>query len=811
MKGRASRIIVIIVAAGIVAIGVLSIRFEQARLKPKRFIAGQVAPEANEIRVTSTDQDYDENGRMILINGTCTLVEAFRSANENRAYDACPAGSADLPDTIILEANTTYTLNRPFSPNVIHALFNRGETILEGNGATIVRADDARSEFRLIYSSRNLTVRNTTFRGGNVRNLEFANSKGGAILHVGELTVEDCQFAENSAQDGGAIYSRNSGREAFATLTIVGSLFTGNSATRVGGALYMQGNGSILSSHFINNTGVMAGAVFRDTAGLRIPDPDRPGQFTLSPDKPMLVIKRSFFRGNRANQDAGAIYNRGKKCDLGDNVNAWAAMLTVVTSSFDGNESGGYGGAIGNGGIAEILSSSLVNNRAGTIGGGIANIGQAPCNAIAELKIRNTSISQNHAGTSGGGIASSLSHATILNSTIAGNETSDGESAGLSLTSSEAKVQNTILTGHAGNVCANIADGNSLLSQGHNILGNMAGCPFRTEEGAEGDLPDADAGLLALVGLDDNIPGNERHPLGPNSSAINAGDDSLCVDDADPDGPQLARDQLERDREGVCDIGALEAVCGDGVAHTPLDETCDDGNDVDTDNCLASCVAASCGDGIIHAGIEFCDDGNRDDGDNCPSTCQAPSCGDGIVQAGSGEACDDGNEDNRDGCLNSCITATCGDGIAKRDGEECDDGNPVDDDDCRNNCVAARCGDGMKQENEECDDGNRRTDDSCSNACRFFIAPAPALPPVPIGEEGGVMPGDQGASDPAQPDEMIDNETGMADGLEPTDIEGQTPSVGPTGGTASPPSSPSMDEEGGGNGGGGGCNLLMPE
>ena len=39
------------------------------------------------------------------------------------------------------------------------------------------------------------------------------------------------------------------------------------------------------------------------------------------------------------------------------------------------------------------------------------------------------------------------------------------------------------------------------------------------------------------------------------------------------------------------------------------------GNDVDTDDCLSTCVAAKCGDGAVFEGTEECDDGNADDMD----------------------------------------------------------------------------------------------------------------------------------------------------------------------------------------------------
>ncbi|MFZ6178167.1 DUF4215 domain-containing protein [Nannocystis pusilla] len=51
-------------------------------------------------------------------------------------------------------------------------------------------------------------------------------------------------------------------------------------------------------------------------------------------------------------------------------------------------------------------------------------------------------------------------------------------------------------------------------------------------------------------------------------------------------------------------------TCGDGVVEDF--EQCDDGNTIETDDCV-SCINAFCGDGIVRAGVEECDE----DGDNC--------------------------------------------------------------------------------------------------------------------------------------------------------------------------------------------------
>ncbi|HYO93764.1 MAG TPA: DUF4215 domain-containing protein [Polyangiaceae bacterium] len=110
--------------------------------------------------------------------------------------------------------------------------------------------------------------------------------------------------------------------------------------------------------------------------------------------------------------------------------------------------------------------------------------------------------------------------------------------------------------------------------------------------------------------------------------------------------------------EGACEDGeCLPPVCGDGIVQQ--DEECDDGNEVDTDECLPSCVLATCGDSLIWDGKETCDDGNDDNTDECPTTCEEAACGDGFVQADL-EGCDDGNLINGDGCSRTCAAETVG-------------------------------------------------------------------------------------------------------------------------------------------------------
>ena len=167
--------------------------------------------------------------------------------------------------------------------------------------------------------------------------------------------------------------------------------------------------------------------------------------------------------------------------------------------------------------------------------------------------------------------------------------------------------------------------------------------------------------------------------------------------------------------------------CGDGIVNGG--EQCDDGNDIDTDNCHNNCTPPTCGDGIINnSGCgETCDTnafpGNAPSshGPCRPGPCGNPAactfCGDGIVN--DGEVCDDGNNIDTDNCRNNCTPPICGDSIVgNTPGETCDPpGTPAGNNGntCRGDCTV--CGDGIVNDGEQCDDGNGVDTDACNNSC----------------------------------------------------------------------------------------------
>ncbi|MFP6625499.1 MAG: DUF4215 domain-containing protein [Deltaproteobacteria bacterium] len=161
---------------------------------------------------------------------------------------------------------------------------------------------------------------------------------------------------------------------------------------------------------------------------------------------------------------------------------------------------------------------------------------------------------------------------------------------------------------------------------------------------------------------------------------------------------------------------------GSGTSFSPL--TGQHGGAGGTLLATLSCRTAHCGDGVTDTG-EYCDDANLANDDGCPTTCLAESCGDGILQTWDGEQCDNGvanSNSTADACRLDCTNAFCGDSVTDT-GEECDQGadnSNVAGAICHEDCTAAGCGDGFVDSSlgETCDDGNTSNTDACLNSCR---------------------------------------------------------------------------------------------
>ncbi|MBI1814828.1 MAG: DUF4215 domain-containing protein [Deltaproteobacteria bacterium] len=229
-------------------------------------------------------------------------------------------------------------------------------------------------------------------------------------------------------------------------------------------------------------------------------------------------------------------------------------------------------------------------------------------------------------------------------------------------------------------------------------------------------------------------------------------------------------------------VSALTAICGNGIVEGL--EECDDGNTVETDTCLTTCVLnPACGDltgtwtdsvaglrwnfveeggGSFHTvsnlsvqflqPVGFTDNGRRvgttvnwppaaDPGvwatcdtivfaDSVFTRLSRQACGDGVVDPG--EQCDDNNLANSDGCnLYTCVP------------QPNDLFNPPGFISCQL-CVTipAGCGNGILEPGEACDDGNAYGFDTCEADCTLPRCGNAVLDDSERCDDGNLIDGD---------------------------------------------------------------------
>lgn len=283
-----------------------------------------------------------------------------------------------------------------------------------------------------------MTIRDSVFSENS------ATTWGGAIFNSGTLTLGDgVSFTGNSAKFGGAVWNQGTLKAE------AGTKFIGNKATFAGGALYNEDNttiDSLAGIMFENNSARQGGAI---------------NNAWRNKDKGTLAaniesISQSRFVNNSAIQsEGGAIRNQGIIGEIKDTV-------------FDSNIAG-EGGALWNGSLGQvgvIDDVDFINNKAtlknltGELGqgGAIANRNKTDDDKIA-ITIKDSRFVGNQAAALGGAIA---------------NMKPNGDKAGT------VKMQITDATftgntaGEFGGAIYNYEDAETTLSGENTFTGNMA-------------------------------------------------------------------------------------------------------------------------------------------------------------------------------------------------------------------------------------------------------------------------------------------------------------------------------------------------
>ncbi len=319
-----------------------------------------------------------------------------------------------------------------------------------------------------------------------------AHTWGGAIASHGYLSsIIGSSFINNTAGNGGAIYSSNPNVGTLKDLTFIGNKAVGNNEARLAGAggaiaVEMSPNFTLEGQNkFINNSAQTRGGAILLSAG------------TFSD------LGKSYFEGNTSGSTGGAIHvygsidkannstfinnkTEGKEpADHSLTYSGGGAIFTsgeikeISNSTFVGNEvtgmtsdtfNSGNGGAIFSFEDIENISNSEFN------GNKAVNKGGAIWTAQRINKIENSIFANNHAGKNGGALFAENGIGEIVNSSFVGN--SANGKGGAIYTTKDLKI--VAKDGYTSNFNGNYTEADGVKDQNAIYAETQDGDPFAT-------------------------------------------------------------------------------------------------------------------------------------------------------------------------------------------------------------------------------------------------------------------------------------------------------------------------------------------
>lgn len=200
-------------------------------------------------------------------------------------------------------------------------------------------------------SGGNLLIRSVVLKNGLM-----TGTSDGAVIYIstGSVQIENVDFVENEAYDGGAIYVAGSN----ANVKIINSNFTGNTATHAGGIIYLDGGNLTFQNNTVteNTSANLAGALLIDSLGSSVIENNtfqhnstmNGGAIQLlSVSGATITIRQNLFSENVASNYGGAIY---------ENFGHTTTNLLIENNTFYANS------ALAGGGVKVNHPTTLQNN-----------------------------------------------------------------------------------------------------------------------------------------------------------------------------------------------------------------------------------------------------------------------------------------------------------------------------------------------------------------------------------------------------------------------------------------------------------------
>jgi hypothetical protein len=395
------------------------------------------------------------NGLCATAGGACTLRAALDEANA-RMYCGTISITFSVTGQITLANNSLV---------VAHDVNITGP----GAGQLTVRRSTAvgTPNFRIIEvrGTPTIAISGVTLAGGNL-----SGAGAGVFFSGGVLTLTDVTFSGNATTDGGR-----------------------------GGGLYVNGGSAVLSNSSVINNAVLNGG------------------------------------------SGGGIYvNDG--------------TMSLINSSVSGNTAGsGSGAGIFNSGALLVTNSAITGNAANTAGGFFGGGLYSTGSSGASVTIINSTFSGNNAGA-GGGICT-FGPVAMTNTTVAGNNATNAGGGVLIANPTTVTLRNTIVASNTLGVGGTGPDlSGTFASQDYNLIGNTSGATFTGE--TTHNIANVNP-LLGPLG--NNGGPTLTHALLTCSPALNAGSNALALDqNSSPLLTDQRGVGFNRISNGTVDIGAFE-------------------------------------------------------------------------------------------------------------------------------------------------------------------------------------------------------------------------------------------------------------
>lgn len=227
---------------------------------------------------------------------------------------------------------------------------SKSDIIIDGQGHTI----DAAGKTKIFsFTGANIVLKNINFENGYTQNSvsDYELNYGGAVYFKNGGTIENCNFINNHAENGGAVCSHGN-------LKIEKCIFNDNYASIIGGAVFNDNNININDCIFKDNhAGTEAGALYL-----------KEGYIINS------IFENNAVKTKTSVSIGGAIHIEHDglicNCDFKNNSARYGGAIFVsenayiLDCNFNGNSAIAEGGAVFAGNNLKIENSTMKDNVA---------------------------------------------------------------------------------------------------------------------------------------------------------------------------------------------------------------------------------------------------------------------------------------------------------------------------------------------------------------------------------------------------------------------------------------------------------------